>query len=69
MQSYVEKQHFHKRKDVNILADTVMQVWKNDNNDLQNVINKVYNRLRVVLALVVEGKGGRSSRNEERETI
>ena len=58
MQSYVEKQHFHKRKDVNILADTVMQVWNNHNNDLQNVINKVYNRLRVVLALVVEGKGG-----------
>jgi hypothetical protein len=57
LQTRVEKQHYQKRTDVHALAKSVMETWNND-DDLTDVINRVWNRLRNVLALIVEGGGG-----------
>ena len=53
----MEKEHYQKRTDVQALAKSVMKTWNND-DDFTDVINRVWNRLRNVLALIVEGSGG-----------
>ena len=57
LQARVEKEHYQKRTDVQALAQSVMKTWNND-DDFTDVINRVWNRLRNVLALIVEGGGG-----------
>merc|ERR1712087_280408 len=54
LQSKVEKEHFMKRSDVDASAASVERAW-NRNDD---VIGRVWGRLKNVLALIVEGKGG-----------
>ena len=57
LQARVEKEHYQKRTDVHALTESVIKTWNND-HDLCNVINRVWQRLGNVLALIVEGGGG-----------
>ena len=60
LQAHVEKEHYLKRTDVNALVNTVKKVWdlRCNSSGLDGVITRVWGRLRNVLALIVEGKGG-----------
>ena len=60
LQSQVEKEHYMKRTDVDALVNTVKQTWTSQETatSLNSVIGKVWGRLRNVLVLIVEGKGG-----------
>ena len=55
LQSRVEKQHFGKRCEVQALANTVMQMW--NEGHLDEMITKVYKRLKKVLVLIAEARG------------
>ena len=55
LQSRVEKQHFGKRCEVNALSHTVMDTW--NNGHLDEMITKVFLRLKKVLVLIVEANG------------
>ena len=57
LQSKVEKEHKEKRNDATALAKSVYDTW-NNYNKLQDVIGRVWGRLRNVLVLVKEGNGG-----------
>ena len=49
----MEKEHYQKQTDVHVLAESVMNIW-NNNRDLCNVMNHVWQGLGNVLALIVE---------------
>ena len=55
LQSRVEKNHFGKRCEVNALVHSVQDTW--DNGHLDEVITKVFERLRNVLVLIHEANG------------
>ena len=58
LQFRVEKQDYQKSTDVHkLLAESIMNTWNNDKK-LSNVNNRVWKRLRNILALIVEGKSG-----------
>ena len=52
----MEKKHFNKRVEIDALVCSVYHVWESE--DLTCVISKVYDRLKKVLILIVEGNGG-----------
>ena len=56
LQSEVERRHFMKRYTVDALVNTVMAAWTE--GDLDDVITKVFDRIKRVLVLINEGKGG-----------
>ena len=60
LQAQVEKEHHMKRTDVECLVNSVHRVWEHRGNTsgLDDVITKVWARLRNVLVLVIEGGGG-----------
>lgn len=49
----MEKEHYQKQTDVHALAESVMIAW-NNNQDLCNVMNHVWQGLRNVLGLIIE---------------
>ena len=55
LQSKVEKEHFSKRCEVNALTRSVFDTW--NHGHLDDMITKVFNRLRNVLVLIDEAKG------------
>ena len=55
LQAKAEKEHFGKRCEVNTLTRSVLDTW--NHGHLDDMITKVFNRLRNVLVLIVEGKG------------
>merc|ERR1711935_831459 len=57
LQSQVEKEHYMKRTDLNALAKSVDNAWKNDAT-IKEMIGKVWSRLRNVLFNIREDKGG-----------
>ena len=56
LQARVEKQHYMKCCDVEALVRSVMRTW--DNNDLDEMITKVYKRLKKVFVLIKMANGG-----------
>ena len=52
----MEKKRFNKRVEIDALVCSVYHVWESE--DLTCVISKVYDRLKKVLILIVEGNGG-----------
>ena len=56
LQDAVEKEHYMNRMNVHALVDSVEKAWKGDCVD--DIIRKVWNRLRNFLALVVDVDGG-----------
>ena len=56
LQSEVESRHFMERHTVDALVNTVMAAWME--GDLDDIIPKVYDRIKRVLVLINEGKGG-----------
>ena len=55
LQSCVEKQHYMKRTNVHALVTSVKTTWSEGH--LDELITKVFGRLRNVLVLIVEGQG------------
>ena len=56
LQARVEKNHSHKRCELEALVRTVMDTWKND--DLNEQISRVFIRLQKVLVLILQANGG-----------
>ena len=56
LQAAVEKRHFMKRCHTDALVRSVMDTWVN--GSLDDVISKVFKRLKKVLCLINEGEGG-----------
>ena len=56
LQAAVEKTHFMRRCEVNVLVRSVYETW--EKGKLNELITKVFNRLKNVLVLIVEGNGG-----------
>ena len=56
LQSIVERKHFLKQSTTLALTNTVIDTW--NSSDLNDMLTKVFNRLKVVLCNILRGKGG-----------
>ena len=56
LQSIVERKHFLKRSTTLALTNTVMETW--NSSDLNDMLHKVFNRLKVVLCNILRDNGG-----------
>ena len=56
LQAAVENTYYIRRCDVESLIRSVYETW--EKGKLKEVITKVFNRLKIVLALIIEGDGG-----------
>ena len=55
LQARVKKEHYMKRCEVNALTRSVMETW--NHGHLDDMITRVFDRLRNVLVLIAEAKG------------
>jgi hypothetical protein len=62
LQSAVERKHWNRRRDIDALATTVQEAWRDLSAD---TIQRVFNRIPVVHQLIVES-GGDNVNIEER---